>query len=378
MTEQQRLLAWTPDGFVSPENLLRELAERRRAGQRIITTNGCFDWLHPGHVRFMAQARALGDLLIVGLNSDASARQLKGAGRPLMPATMRAEILAGLTSVSHVICFDDFLPIEFLTRVKPRIHCKAGDYDGDTLPETACVRANGGEIRILPITAGFSTSQFIERVIASAQDTDSTIETAHNDTATSTQVIEKMLAGANVLRQTAYQTSALVVQVAQRVSAVLAAGGKILLCGNGGSAADAQHIAAEYVGRYKRERRALPALALTTDTSILTAIGNDYGIEQIFARQIAALGQAGDILFALSTSGNSPNIIAAARVARELGLFVVGLTGMQPSLLQRECDLCLRVSSADTPRVQQTHIALLHVICELTDTAFEREQFNYA
>ena len=378
MTEHSNILAWTPDGFVSPDRLLRELEEHRRAGKRIITTNGCFDLLHPGHIRFMTQARALGDMLVVGLNSDASVHQLKGAGRPLMPAAVRAEMLAGLSSVSHVMLFDDFLPIEFLSLVKPSVHCKAGDYDGSTLPEAATVRANGGEIRILPITSGFSTSQFIERVLSSAQGADPTPGSANNAADTTTQVIEQLLASANVLRQTAYQTSAQVVQAAQRVNATLKAGGKILLCGNGGSAADAQHIAAEYVGRFKRERRALPAIALTTDTSILTAIGNDYGIEQMFARQVVALGQRGDILFAISTSGNSPNVIAAARVARERGLFVIGLTGMHPSQLQHECDLCMCVPSAETPRVQQAQLAILHVICELTDAPFAHQESNNA
>jgi D-sedoheptulose 7-phosphate isomerase len=292
-----------------------------------------------------------------------------------MPEGVRAEMLAALDSVSHVVCFDDFLPIEFLAQTKPNFHCKAGDYDGDTLPEAAVVRANGGEVRILPIAAGFSTSQFIERVLQSVQGADPTVNSLASHVDATTRVIEQMLASANVLRQTAYQTGALVVTAGQRVSDALTAGGKILLCGNGGSAADAQHIAAEFVGRFKHDRRPLPAIALTTDTSILTAIGNDYGYDQVFARQVTALGDAGDILFCLSTSGNSPNVIMAARAARARGLFVIGLTGMRGTLLEQESDICLCVPSDDTPRVQQTHITMLHVICELTETQLAQERF---
>ena len=151
----------------------------------------------------------------------------------------------------------------------------------------------------------------------------------------------------------------------------LRAGGKLLLAGNGGSAADAQHIAGEFVSRFAYDRPGLAAVALTTDTSILTAIGNDYGYELLFARQVRALGRAGDILLAYSTSGRSPNVLRALEAARELGLVTVGFTGNRGGPMRELCDHLLEVPSADTPKIQEGHLVLGHVFCGLV----EREMF---
>jgi D-sedoheptulose 7-phosphate isomerase len=158
-------------------------------------------------------------------------------------------------------------------------------------------------------------------------------------------------------------------QIAQVIVSGLRAGHKLLLVGNGGSAGDAQHIAAEIVGRYKRERSAWPAIALTTDTSALTAISNDYGFEQVFARQVEGLGRRGDILLALSTSGRSPNILAALRVAHEHGLITVGFTGTKGAAMGVACDHLLVAPSDDTPVIQQIHLAVAHGICDEVEQA---------
>ncbi len=152
--------------------------------------------------------------------------------------------------------------------------------------------------------------------------------------------------------------------IANAIVDALRNGNRVLLAGNGGSAADAQHIAAEIVGRYKRERRAWAAIALTTDTSALTAIGNDYGFEQIFARQVEGLGQPGDVMIGISTSGRSPNIIAALVKARELGLTTVGFTGSKGQSMGDTCDLLLVSPSDDTPVIQQIHLMAAHAICD--------------
>ena len=157
--------------------------------------------------------------------------------------------------------------------------------------------------------------------------------------------------------------------IAQTIADALKAGNKILLIGNGGSAADAQHIAAEIVGRYKQERPGWAAIALTTDTSALTAIGNDYGFEQIFARQVQGLGQRGDVLLALTTSGRSPNILAALRVAREIGVTTAGFTGVKGECMRTACDHLLVAPSDDTPVVQQIHMMALHAICDEVEHA---------
>ncbi|WP_456472565.1 D-sedoheptulose 7-phosphate isomerase [Methanocaldococcus sp.] len=141
-------------------------------------------------------------------------------------------------------------------------------------------------------------------------------------------------------------------------------GNKVLICGNGGSAADAQHFAAEIVGRFKLERKGFPAIALTTDTSILTAIGNDYGFDKIFERQVEALGKKGDILVSISTSGNSENVIRAVNKAKEIGIFTIGLLGKGGGKLKDIVDLALIVPSNDTARIQECHLTIYHVICE--------------
>lgn len=149
----------------------------------------------------------------------------------------------------------------------------------------------------------------------------------------------------------------------------LDAGGKILLAGNGGSAADAQHIAGEFVSRFAFDRPGLPAIALTTDTSILTAIGNDYGFEKLFARQVQAHGQKGDVFIGYTTSGKSPNILLALQEARSRGLVTIGFTGSRGGPMGELCDHLLKVPSADTPRIQEGHALLGHILCGLVETA---------
>jgi D-sedoheptulose 7-phosphate isomerase len=158
-----------------------------------------------------------------------------------------------------------------------------------------------------------------------------------------------------------------IAQVAQAICTALENGHKVLLFGNGGSAADSQHIAAEWVGRVQRERRPLPAIALTTDTSILTAVGNDYGYEQVFARQIRGLGQAEDIAIGISTSGNSPNVLLGIDAAKELGLTTVGLTGGDGGKLGPKVDYHLNVPHKFASRVQEVHILIGHILCGLSD-----------
>ena len=147
----------------------------------------------------------------------------------------------------------------------------------------------------------------------------------------------------------------------------LKAGHKVLLCGNGGSAADAQHIAAELIGRYEKSRRSFPAIALTTDTSALTALSNDFGFEEVFARQVSGLAAAGDVLIAISTSGKSPNILSAVEKARELNCQTIALTGAGAEPLASACDVAVVVPSPRTSRVQEAHITIGHLWCEMVD-----------
>lgn len=161
----------------------------------------------------------------------------------------------------------------------------------------------------------------------------------------------------------------LIAEVAHRIGGALREGHKVLLFGNGGSAADAQHIAAELVGRYHRERPGLPALALTVNTSSLTAIGNDYNFETIYARQVDALGTPEDIAVAISTSGESGNVLRGVERAKARGLLTVGLTGQKGGRLRQIVDYCICIPSKNTPRIQEAHILLGHIICELVEHA---------
>lgn len=142
---------------------------------------------------------------------------------------------------------------------------------------------------------------------------------------------------------------------------------KTLLAGNGGSAADAQHIAGEFVSRFKFDRPGLPSIALSTDTSILTAIGNDYGFQHLFARQVEAQGCEGDVFIAISTSGNSPNIIEAIKVCKQKGILTIGLTGGNSNSMSSYCDICIQVPSKETPRIQESHILIGHTICGIVE-----------
>ena len=160
-----------------------------------------------------------------------------------------------------------------------------------------------------------------------------------------------------------------ILELGQELSECLERGGKILWMGNGGSAADCQHLAAELVGRFRKEREAMASIALTTDTSILTAVGNDYGYDEVFRRQVLALCAPGDVVIGLSTSGNSPNVLRGLEAARAKGGILVGFTGESGGKMKDICDISLRVPSSNTARIQEMHITVGHILCEIIEAA---------
>ena len=160
--------------------------------------------------------------------------------------------------------------------------------------------------------------------------------------------------------------------MAERCKEALKAGNKVLFCGNGGSAADAQHLAAELIGRFQKERRSLVSIALTTDTSILTAVANDYGYDEVFARQVEGLGRSGDVLIGISTSGNSANVVKAALKARDTGMHTIAFTGEGGGKLKDICDITFAVPSKVTARIQEMHIMVGHIICELVEEEYDK------
>ena len=180
-------------------------------------------------------------------------------------------------------------------------------------------------------------------------------------------VIKELEESASIKRMMAQSLADTIVDAVQMILKAYQAGGKVLLIGNGGSAADAQHIAAELVGRFKSEGVSLPAIALTTDTSILTALANDYGYDTIFSRQVEVLANNKDVLIAITTSGTSPNILKAVEMAHSKGVTVIGLTGAKGIKLKDTADLTIMVPSDDTPRIQEAHITIGHIICHLVE-----------
>lgn len=326
-----------------------------------VFTNGCFDLLHPGHIDLLNRARALGDHLTVGINSDDSVRKIKGSDRPAMTANDRKAVLLGLRSVDEVHIFDELTPERLIKDINPNILVKGGDWTVNEIVGADHVQSTGGKVFSLPLLESFSSSDYFEGF----RKTPSVTQSANGKTGERDSLNEHRAVFDDLA--TNYRDS--IAECGQILCDTFARGGKVLVCGNGGSAADAQHIAAEFVGRYETERIALPSIALTTDTSALTALANDYSFERIFARQIEALGRPGDCLIAISTSGNSPNVIAAAMTARSIGATVIGLTGAKGKKLASLTDACIMVPSERTARIQEGHITIAHIWCEMVDAS---------
>lgn len=181
------------------------------------------------------------------------------------------------------------------------------------------------------------------------------------------EISRQMKSHIDVIRMVEEQLTDSISACVEMLVDTLSKGGKLLLMGNGGSAADAQHFAAEMVGRFLLERRALPAIALTTDTSILTAIGNDYGFDDVFTRQVEALTNPGDVLIGISTSGNSHNVKCALEAGQKLGAKTIGLLGRNGGVIGPLVDLCLTVPCSETPRVQEAHLVIIHILCDLVE-----------
>jgi len=331
----------------------------------VVFTNGCFDIIHPGHIDLLERAKQLGTKLVVGINSDSSVRAIKGKPRPFLSQIDRAIILKSLRSVDEVHIFDEPTPEKLIKEVRPDVLVKGGDWSKNEIIGADFVEKNGGKVFSLSLKDGYSSSLIVEKI---REDSKSNTNYLLSENA---GVIEKSLEQHIEVFQTILTSEINSIRkCAGMITETLENGGKILICGNGGSAADAQHIAAEFVGRYETERRALPAIALTTDTSILTALANDYGFEQVFARQVEALGSPGDLLIALSTSGNSPNINTAVMSARRIGCKTIGLTGSEGKKLASLCDACIIVPAKRTARIQEAHITIGHIWCEIVDAKF--------
>ncbi|MFN0138562.1 MAG: SIS domain-containing protein [Pyrinomonadaceae bacterium] len=340
--------------------------------KRVVFTNGCFDILHAGHVDLLARAKALGAKLVVGINSDASVRSIKGDGRPFVTQDARRAMLLALEAVDEVHIFDESTPEKLIRQIEPDVLVKGGDWLESEIVGGEFVKSRGGEVISLPLLQGFSSSNIVA-AIRDARESKGTGSDSHGSKPETSITLASLKQHAEVITKLIGENVAAINECARLLSDVLRSRKKVLICGNGGSAADAQHIAAEFVGRYEAERRALPAIALTTDTSALTALANDYDFERIFSRQVDALAAEGDCLIAISTSGTSPNVIAAVMTARNRGCKVVGMTGSKGKKLAGLSDACIMVPSDRTARIQEAHITIAHIWCEIIEGAIAAE-----
>jgi D-sedoheptulose 7-phosphate isomerase len=326
---------------------------------KTVFTNGCFDILHPGHVDLLRRARKLGDRLVIGINSDESVRSVKGNGRPFITQDDRKSLLESLRDVDQVIIFEELTPENLIRRIKPDILVKGGDWNEDEIIGAEFVRSNGGEVHSLPLVDGHSSTNIVQKV----RSMNGIIDGVGRPFDPIDEHIEVLTKMKNLLAGDIQRAAELIIETFH-------GGSKVLIFGNGGSAADAQHLAAEFVGRYESERRSLPAIALTTDTSAVTAISNDYGFDSVFTRQLSGLASTGDCVVAISTSGNSPNVISAVMKARSMGCRVIGMTGKNGKKLSSLSDVSIMIPSSRTARIQEAHITVAHIWCELIDRAF--------
>jgi D-sedoheptulose 7-phosphate isomerase len=334
--------------------------------EKVVFTNGCFDIIHPGHIDLLERAKNLGTKLIVGINSDDSVKAIKGPARPFLSELERKAVLEGLRSVDEVRIFNETTPADIIREINPDVLVKGGDWKIEEIIGADFVMKNGGEVYSLPLKGGFSTTKVAEKILSGKNGEAAEKPSGDN------LAINSLNQHLEVFRTLLSENIGNIEDCANLIFETFERGNKILICGNGGSAADAQHIAAEFVGRYETERAALPAIALTTDTSALTALANDYDFERIFTRQVDALAREGDLLIAISTSGNSPNVISAVMKGRQMGCKIIGMTGAKGKKLAALCDKTLIIPSERTARIQEAHITVAHIWCEIIDRNYSK------
>ncbi len=331
---------------------------------KVVFTNGCFDLIHPGHIYLLEKAKSFGDKLIVGINSDKSVRSIKGKDRPINTQKDRAAVLAGLSAVDEVRIFDELTPENLIREIVPDVLVKGGDWHEKEIIGADFVKSNNGEVHSIQFLEGFSSSDTINKILTAKPEENLSDGKKAEQTSTTRNSLDQHIQLFSNLRQNFCEE---IEECAEIIYAAFLQNKKVLICGNGGSAADAQHLAAEFIGRFETERKALRAIALTTDTSAITALSNDYGFEKIFSRQVEALAEKDDILIAISTSGNSPNVIEAVMTARRMGCKIISMTGEKGKKLSSLSDACIMIPSPRTARIQEGHIAIIHIWCEIID-----------
>jgi D-sedoheptulose 7-phosphate isomerase len=296
-----------------------------------VFTNGCFEILHPGHIHILNEAKELGDKLIVGVNSDKSF-EINKKRKPFFNQEERKNTLLNLKSVNEVFIFNEETPYNLIKELKPNILVKGSDWANNVIGSDLVKK-----VVIIQRLPEYSTTNVIESI------------RFFNE-------YDPQIADHMRMVNSLHDKMDKIITSVKWMAHVFSNGGKILICGNGGSAADAQHLAAELVGI------GLPAISLTTDTSVLTALGNDFSFDEVFAKQLSAQAKRGDLLIAISTSGKSINIIRTILSAKQKECTVIGMTGkVVPKLFQQLCDFVISIDSINTQRIQEGHELVYHI-----------------
>jgi rfaE bifunctional protein nucleotidyltransferase chain/domain len=331
---------------------------------KLVFTNGCFDVLHPGHVDLLERAKALGDRLVVGLNSDASVRALKGPGRPVYPQEDRVLMLRALRSVDEVVVFDEPTPARLIEELAPDVLVKGGDWPVDKIVGADSVLRRGGRVLSLPFHRPYSTTALTAKLSGSPEGAAPGVETR---TPHGESPLDELVDAADLYRRTLVECGKDILAAGSILKSTLAAGGTILFFGTGASAASAAGLASGFAGVQEPDRKTFRALALTNDSSVLTAIGNDRGPEFFFSRQIEALAKAGDCVVAVCPAGAASSVLAGVEAARKSGCRTVGLTGAGGARLASACDVAVLVPSLDASRVEEAHLAIGHLWRRMAD-----------
>jgi rfaE bifunctional protein nucleotidyltransferase chain/domain len=354
-----RWYEWTLSGSKSIFEFKKQLADYRAQGKKIVTANGCFDIFHFGHLSLLREAKASGDILIVGVNSDRTVKKIKGAGRPIFPEKERASLLVSLEYVDHVIVFDEILPNELLETIRPDIHCISGEYAKKKLPEKDIVEKSGGEIKVLPYISGHSTSNIIQKI--NHQKIDPGSQSSSNKGVDA--ITDYLFESSQSIRCLAYQHGGTLMRISSQMVNTIKSNGKIIFCGDGESGAAMHYFVAELIGRFSNSEKPFPAITLSDEFSDIS----DHGDDDVFSRQLKAIGKLEYLLVAISTSGESKKILMAGETARDMGMQIIAFTGNAISPLTGLCDEMLSIDSNKTPIVQQGLITAFHGICKLME-----------
>ena len=312
----------------------------KRQGNRIVFTNGCFDVFHLGHLTLLNECKKYGDILVVGLNSDSSVKRLKGEDRPINCEANRVKFLELLDCVDYIIVFNEDTPLNLIKELMPDILIKGKNYNQDNVVGADIVKANGGEVYCLDFGIEISSTKIIDKTLNAFDQRKKLNEKIRED-----NYLNEQIKNATELIKTSINKNK-----------------KIFVCGNGGSASEANHFMAELVGSFNKNKKALPCISLCSDSTLLTALTNDFKHEELFVQQLKALKQDGDLLICFTTSGKSSNIVSVLKYAHKNHLNSIAFCGNYLDDVLPYTNICISVPTSKTEMIQEAHLSYIHII----------------